>query len=307
MRDGVIAPLVRWICANEGQAKPEELRRIEHLFAGVGMLNRSRIEQCVTQRVEAVPYPIRVDGLLVADVPKTRSPLALTAEAEPWRGGGTLDAAPWVFLDRKKEKKIGKYEDPVAQHHRVMDQPPVRDDLSINAQTTWDDQYLYLRVDVRDERHVQEQPTSDMWKQDSIRIALTPDRDNFLYDVHSWTYIWGWYRGCELELGVSLRDDATHVHVEARPETLPDEMDPKTLVRANARRHHPHTVYEVAIDWRLIPGFTPTPERSLGLWLVVNDADKDELISAEYGTSINRAKRPTGFSAIRLAARVAGP
>lgn len=306
MRDGVLAPLIRWVCANEGRIAPEELRRIEHVLAGVGMLNRSRIEQEVTQCVEAVPYLPRVDGLLVADIPKARAPLELNADAESWNRAGALDAAPWVFHDQKKEKKIGKYEDPVAQHHRLMDQPPPRDDVLVNAQAAWDDQYLYFRVDVRDERQLQDQPPSDMWKQDSIRIALTPDRDNFLYDVHSWTYIWGGYRGCELEFGVSLQDDAPRVHVEATPEPLADKLDPKTLIRANARRHHPHTVYEVAIDWRLLPRFTPAPERSLGLWLVVNDADKDDLVSAEYGSSINRVKRPTGFSAIRLAEQPIG-
>ncbi|MBN2476427.1 MAG: DUF4838 domain-containing protein [Pirellulales bacterium] len=300
MRDAVLAPLVRWVCANEGRIPPEELRRIEHVLAGVGMLNRSIIEGRVTERVEAVPYMPRVDSLLVADVPKIPTPPRLEADEPSWRDAGPLDAAPWVFLDRTKKWEVGKYEDPVAQHHYVMHRPPVRDDLSMDCQAGWDDANLYLRVRVKDERHVQNQPPPAMWKEDSIRLALNPQRDSFLYDVHSWAYIWGGYRGCELDLGVSLCDQATRVHVEATPERLPRTLDPTSLIRATARRRPPYTVYELAIDWRLLPDFAPAAERSLGLWLVVHDTDQGERISAEYGSAVNRVKRPAGFSAIRL-------
>ncbi len=300
MRDAVIAPLVRWVCAHEGRIPPNELRRIEHIFAGVAMLNRSIIEGKVTERVEAVPYMPRVDGLLVADVPKVRTPPQLKADKESWPDAGPLDAAPWVFLDHTENHKVGKYEDPVVQRHYVMHQPPVRDDLSVDAQATWDNENLYLRIKVKDERHVQNQPPQTMWKEDSVRVALTPQRDNFLYDVHSWTYIWGGYRGCELEFGVALNDAKTQIHVETVPKNLSADLKPGALIRATARRHPQHTVYEMSIDWRLVPDFKPASEKSLGLWLVVNDADKGERVSAEYGSAVNRVKRPTGFSAIRL-------
>lgn len=304
MRDAVMAPLVRWICANEGSIPSDELRRIEHILAGVAMLNRSMIEAKVTERVEAVPYMPRVDGLLVADVPRAKTPPKLKADSELWRNAGSLDAAPWVFLDRTQKKTPGKYEDPVVQHRYVMNQPPVRDDLAVECRAVWDDENLYLRLDVRDERHVQSRPAPAMWKEDSIRVALTPQRDNFLYDVHSWTYIWGGYRGCELEFGVALDDEKTRIHVEAAPDELSASLEASSLIRTAARRYAQKTVYEMAIDWRLLPAFNPGPEKSLGLWLVVNDTDKGELITAEYGSAVNRVKRPTGFSAIRL---VSGP
>lgn len=301
MRDAVLAPLIRWVVAHEGKIPPPELRFIEHTLAGVGMLNRSRIENTVTERVQAVPYPPRVDGLLVADALRVTAPPAIKASASPWPRAGSLDAAPWYFLDRSKPIEPGKYDDPVVQHRMIMATPPVFDDLSIEGQLAWDDAHLYVRVDVRDERHVQNQHDEAMLKEDSIRLALTPDRDNFLYDVHSWTYIWGGYRGVELEMVVALCGGETKLHIEHRPEGLSADLDARSLIRAVVRRHHPHTVYELAIDWRLLPGFTPSPERSIGFWLTVNDIDKDDLVSAEYGSAINRVKRPTGFSAIRLA------
>jgi hypothetical protein len=219
---------------------------------------------------------------------------------EPWRDAGSLEAAPWLFLDRTTKKEVGKYEDPVAQHRYVMAEPPAHDDLSVDCQAGWDDEDLYLRVDVRDERHVQTQSPRAMWKEDSIRVALTPERDSFLYDVHSWTYIWGGYRGCELEVGIALQGGKTTIHIEAVPEGLPKNLEPDSLIRATVRRYPQHTVYNLAIDWRLIPDFQPGPEKSLGFWLVVNDTDNGDLVSAEYGSAVNRVKRPTGFSAIRL-------
>jgi len=303
MRDAVLAPLIRWVCAHEGLIPPCELRFIEQTLAGTAMLNRSRIESRVTERVNAVAYPPRVDGLLVADAFRVEAAPAMDAGAAPWPGAGTLDAAPWTWLDRSAPVKAGKYDDPVEQHRMIMSIPPVFDDLSIEAQAAWDEQCLYLRVDARDERHVHGGPGSAMWKADSIRLALTPDRDNFLYDVHSWTYIWGGYRGCELEIGVSLGADGTLLHIEQVPEGLAAELEPRSLIRAVARRHHPHTVYVLAIDWRLLPGFAPRAEKSVGFWLTVNDSDQGELVSAEYGSAINRVKRPTGFSAVRLAER----
>lgn len=301
MRDGVIAPLVRWVCANEGRIAPADLRRIEHTLAGVAMLNRSNVERQVTEMIEAIPYPPRVDGLLVSGAVRAQSPPKLDAGPTPWAGGGFLEAAPWVFMDRATKPEIGKYQDPVAQHRTIMSVPPVFDDQSMECQASWDDRYLYLRVNVRDERHVQESTGPGMWQQDSIRVALTPQRDNFLYDVHSWTYIWGGYRGCELEFGVALKGDKAELHVEKTPEGLPSDVTPATGIRVAAARHRSHTIYEAAIDWRLIPDFEPKAEKSVGFWLSVNDTDKGELVTAEYGSSINRVKRPTGFSAIRLA------
>jgi hypothetical protein len=299
MRDGVMAPLVRWVVANEGKLPPERLRRVEHVFAGVGMVNRQKVEQRITRQVQAEPYPSRVEPLLVADVPRTYADPELDAALDDWDDAGPLDAASWVFLDWKKEVKVGRYDDPVARHRRVMDVPPFRDELWVSAQSKWNEHKLYLRVRVKDETHFQHHAGSDMWDEDSLRIVLTPERDNFLYDVHSWTYIWGGLRGCELDIGLALTDNEPVLHVNAHADAV-DQSDVKSGVDFAVRRHHPYTIYEAAIDWDLIPGFEPLPEKSVGIWLVVHDAEADDRQSAEYGSGVNRVNRPTGFSAIRL-------
>lgn len=211
-----------------------------------------------------------------------------------------FDAAPRVYMDRTQKRELGKYEDPVAQHHYVMRQPPVRDDLFPSVQAAWDDHLLYLRFDVRDERHVQSGPPSDIWKEDSIRVALTPQRDHLLYDVDSWTFIWSGYRGCELATGVALGQMKPIIKVDTLPEEIPEATDRAALISVAVRRYPSRTVYELAIDWQLIPDFKPAPGKSLGIWLVVHDTDQGELVAAEYGSSVNRVKRPTGFSAVRL-------
>lgn len=300
MRDAVLAPLVRWACFNEGRLPPSVLREKERILAGVGMLNMSTIERGLTQRVEAVSYPVRVDGLLVADVPRVRKAPLIDGGESPWQRAGPLNKAPWHFLDFTVPKKIGKYEDPVARHHYIMDRPPARDDLSVTSHAAWDASFLYLRIRVRDERHVQGQAPPAMWKEDSIRVALNPDRSNFLYDCHSWTYIWGGYRGCELDVGVALKAGDTHIHLKAVPKRFAGSVKPETMIRTVARRHNGETVYDIAVDWRLLPDFKPRRERSIGIWLAAHDMDKGERMSAEYGGPVNRVGRPSGFSAIRL-------
>jgi len=139
-----------------------------------------------------------------------------------------------------------------------------------------------------------------MWKQDSIQIGLNPQRGNLELDVSSWDYIWGGYRRQETEFGISLHNDATDVYLWRTPPALAAGTTARHCINARAARHGHRTVYEASIDWSLLPGFQAKPERSVGIALVVNDVDQGSRRSAEYGSGIVHAKRPTEFAAIRL-------
>jgi hypothetical protein len=147
--------------------------------------------------------------------------------------------------------------------------------------------------------------------------------------------MWPGYQGKEVEFGVSLRDGNKDVYVWQVPDALKPAstdakakgpqtgappsawlektdgkdgkskrvakaVDPRSLIGATAYRNGGKTVYEMVVDWRLIPDFKPAPRKSLGISLVVNDVDKGIRRSAEYGSGIIRAKRTTDFAAIRL-------
>jgi len=298
MRDAALAPLVRWTCANEEKNEPARLRLVEQMLAGVGVLNREHIERLITYEANAARRKPRADGLRAADVPRTPDMIPMRAGPDDWPGIPYVDELPWVFHARPAEPKIGKYDEPVRYYY--VD-PPVPDDLSVTWQAAWDRQRLYLRVVVKDQTHTQNQPAADMWKEDSLQIAFNPDRSNFELKAPSWDYIWGGYKRNESEIGISLKDKTVQKHIWRSPE-LPQGVRAEDLVEVSVARHGGgRTIYEAAVQWQLLPGFEPKPRKSLGICLVVNDLDKDERHSAEYGSGVIRAKRPTEFAAIRLA------
>lgn len=296
MRDGAAAPLVRWIVAQEGRLPPEELRAIERRFAEVAIRNRTAIEKRVIESVDAAYRRPRADALRVADIPRRDVRTVGDGATIDWDGVPFVDATEWVYRLRPAEAVPGRYEEPFEQHY--VD-PPAPDDQSMRWQATWDDEHLYIRLRVRDDMHVQNMPAPEMWKQDSVQIALNARRDLFAYDVGSWDYMWGGYRGNELEFGVSLRDGSTQLHVWQAPGTGAGR-DPASRILARAARSGGETVYEVAVAWELVEGFDPSPERSVGICLVVNDVDDGERRSAEYGSGVPHAKRPAEFAAVRL-------
>ncbi len=297
MRDAALAPLIRWACANESRIEPDRLTVIERTLAGVAIRNRGEIERRVTADIGAATRLPRANGLPAASAPRVREPIAITAADADWPSVSFVDALPWIFRDRPPGQEIGRYDEPLVEN--VVD-PPATDDQSMRWQAAWDDNRFYLRVVVRDELHVQDRPAESMWEQDCLQVAFTPARDDFELQSASWDYIWGGYRGQETEFGISLHGDTTESYVWKSP-PLNGGVNPASLITARAARHRSETVYEAAVDWRLIPGFTPAPRRSFGISLVVNDIDKAHRRSAEYGSGVVRAKRPTEFAALRLA------
>jgi hypothetical protein len=257
---------------------------------------RSAIEERIVKPVEGHMRPPRADGLKVANIPRVSRPLSSGRGSPTWDEIGTLTAAPWFFRARPWEEKLGKYEEPMRQHYVS---PPLPFDFAPSWKAAWDDGQLYLLIKVRDDVHKQGQLPPAMWKEDCVQIALIPRRQDFAYDLHSWDYIWGGYRGGEVEFGVALRNGGTDVHMWQKPD-LGEAIDTASLIKAVASRRNEYTMYEVAVDWKLLQGFTPGPERSFGISLVVNDVDNVARISAEYGGGVTHAKRPSECAALRL-------
>lgn len=300
MRDAVLAPLVRWACANEGRIEPARLRSIEKELTSVAIANRRAIEDVLVNEIGAAYRKPRADGLQVADVPRAAERTSSASGPGHPPRAGRINAVPWVFRIRPPDQKIGRSDEPMPQNY--VD-PPEKADLSIAWYCTWDDSRLYIDIVVSDDLHVQHQSAPTMWQEDSVQIAFNVERDNFEYDLSSWEYIWGGYHRNETEFGVSLHDDATETHVWRSPPALPEGIDARSLIRADAAREGRQTVYMVSVDWRLLPGFEPKPERSLGICIVVNDVDRGTRRSAEYGSGVAHAKRPTEFAALRLVNR----
>lgn len=296
MRDAALAPLVKWMRANEGRLDPVTRREIEADFAKRAVANREAIENLVTEEIGASTRLARADGLLVPDIPALDEPLTLNAGTADWSGVPAVESAKWVYRARPEDFKPGRYDEPITQH--VINNPDAKDH-SVVWQAAWDRRNLYLRIVVTDDVHEQGNAAEGMWKQDSVQIGLTPSRDNFRYPKNSWTYIWGGYRPEDAEFGISLNGGLTDTHVWQAPKSLA-ATDARALIQTKAARHGDKTIYEAAVSWKLIPGFRASDRRSFGICVTVNDSDNGNRISGEYGSGIAQCKRPTEFAALRL-------
>ncbi len=294
MREGVMAPLVRWVCAKEGTGAPERLRAVERDFARIALAHRARVEAQLTEGVGAAARPPCANALIVSDIPHARIVRSKTGgieEATP------ISGVPWIF--RGPPPPPAKYDEPMRAAYR---EPPQRRDHAVSWQAAWDETRLYLRIVVLDDRHRQDQNPPQMHKEDSVQIALSPHRHEYRGASHSWYFLMGGYHGDETAFGVSLRAGRAQTHVWRAPPTL-GSTDPLRLIEADAARAGARTLYDIAVSWKLLPGFTPAPERSFGIAIVVNDVDDGPRCSAEYGGGVAGYKRPAEFTALRLVAQ----
>lgn len=291
-RDAALAPAVRWAVGAEGRLEPDLVRRTETALAEHVIAQRRRIEAALTEQISTLPRSPRADALRVADVPF----VAQTADTMAWAAVPDIRATTWVYHLPPPFDQRGRYDEPIPYRFLV---PPLADDHAVRWQAAWDEQRLVMRVVVTDDEHM-EPPAADALNQgDYLLVALAPQRAVFDYEAHSWLWIWGRYAGPEIEVGFGLRGGETLVGVSHVPKGL-DKDQVATRIRAHAFRQGTETVYEVALEWRLLPGFVPQAERSLGISLVVGEADRSGRRFAEYGGGTQHGKRPTEFAAIRL-------
>jgi hypothetical protein len=178
-------------------------------------------------------------------------------------------------------------------------EPPEPADLSVAWQAAWSEARLALRVEVTDDRHLQAQPDAAVWKEDCLQLFLTPRRWCFGYPEHSWYFLMGGLRNEDLHLAVAHREGSTVTVFRKAPELQSDAV-PSGLVRARSRRLRSSTVYELSLDWRLLPGFIPATERSFGITILVSDHDGGAVQTAEYGGGVLPRRRPSEFAALRL-------
>lgn len=298
VRDALIAPFIRWSTAHELDRDIQDLWELERRWQKTAREHREAAEALITEKVGAAYRLPRAAGVAATPIPKVTHETPETTFDLPWETIGTITTCAQVYRNRSTGEQPGKYDEPLLQHYMA---PPSPEDHHVSWQAAWSPIALQLRITVTDDVHRQDEEPANIWKKDSIQIGLNGRRDAILYDVHSWTYIWGGYRGTELEFGLALRDGETLMHVWHVPDGLSRDEVLRRL-EARVQRVGQRTVYEAILPWSVLPGFHPEQGRSVGIGLVVNEVDEgDRRISMEYGGGIVQAKRPGEFGALRLA------
>lgn len=163
-----------------------------------------------------------------------------------FKGNGGTDSIPKIILPGKMGTA-------------TMSGYNGEEDLSLQADFSYDEEYLYLNAVVTDDIHFQENEGSTYWRGDSIQLAMgTPQED---YGI---------------EIGFYLTNDGEgRVYSAALEQTAWGAVEDKILklreqTVCKAKREGNKTYYEVSIPWQI--KFDYVPQNFL-LNLIVNDND----------------------------------
>ena len=164
-------------------------------------------------------------------------------------------------------------------------------DLSCRGRLQWDDDNLYLLVEVLDDEYIQENEGGDIWKGDGIQFALDFEREND--DITKGHH----------EIGLALKGSEIIKWrwLSAYGKPVGEFRGAHVIIgKAEGRM-----IYEASVPWRdlLPPGRKPEPNEIFGFCLIVNDVDSDGRGRGwiEYTGGVGRTKDPNLFSEIILA------
>jgi hypothetical protein len=135
-------------------------------------------------------------------------------------------------------------------------------DLSGTLRLLWDDEYLYVGVEVTDDIFCNPFQDTDIWRGDSLQFLINPFRQEAQGK--------GRY---DYAMGCGVKGNQVSCHLSA------DASMPTGLVsdiKLATRRLDPkngNMTYEIAIPWRRLAPFKQKPGADLGLAMILNEND----------------------------------
>ena len=170
-----------------------------------------------------------------------------------------------------------------------------KDDLSAKINVMWDEDNLYLAVDVRDNIHTNNNVQSSIWAGDSIQfgILVAPELEFVAFGQKNVTFS---------ELGMALTKNG----VETWRWSSEDGKKPNAAIETAEcaiKRYEKNTVYELRVPWEeIVPeGASFDHSRPLGFSLLVNDVDSGSGRGwMEYASGIASGKDSTLFTFLKL-------
>ena len=205
-------------------------------------------------------------------VAKARKPFIIDGKLDDW-----TEIKP--LMDETSEIKVNMSPDAFKS----------KDDLSARCYLGWDENFLYVALDVIDDQSTL--PTNQsFWDFDSFQIAIDPKNDSSVgFDAND--YEW---EGALTQKGAELYAGTQPIH---------HTIDFNPLVRKSfiQKPDGKGYVYEMAIPTSLVPELSFTPGSSFGFCALVNDNDGQGRKGWVESTSgIGLGKNPDAYLKIIL-------
>ena len=167
-----------------------------------------------------------------------------------------------------------------------------KDDLSFRGNLMWDEENLYMLIDVTDDVHNQPYTGGNVWRSDGIQFGFSKVEPPYPPDTEHFE-----------EFQLALSNDS--VITAQRLQTVCGKQlgDVPDTIKTAVKQAGKHTVYEIKIPWTEIFGddYTVSEDSLVNFGLIVNDTDGDGIRGyMHYNDGIGNGKNYKQFKPIRL-------
>jgi hypothetical protein len=135
-------------------------------------------------------------------------------------------------------------------------------DLSATMRLLWDDEFLYLGMEVTDDVFCQPEVDSNIWRGDGLQFLVDPCRDS-AEKPGKYDYI----------VALSSKGQQAWCHSTADAARAPAEEVRDFRMRLTRTGVQGNMNYEIAIPWHRLSPFKARPGGNLGLAMIVNNDD----------------------------------
>jgi len=134
--------------------------------------------------------------------------------------------------------------------------------LSGTLRMLWDEKYLYVAVEVADDKFVNPKSDSQMWNQDGLQFLFDPYRKE---EEKKGRY--------DYSMGLGQKGPQAWCHLSADAGTHTGEITDMKIALKRLDENSGNIVYEVAIPWARIAPFKPSAGMNLGMSMIINEDD----------------------------------
>ncbi|OGR50913.1 MAG: hypothetical protein A3I11_06175 [Elusimicrobia bacterium RIFCSPLOWO2_02_FULL_39_32] len=169
-----------------------------------------------------------------------------------------LSAAPFnPELAEWNKAEVQEFDHTFVENGKVADPT----DLGAKIQYLWDEQALYLKMDVIDQTIVAKQQGSEIFRDDCVEIYIDPNGDGLL-----------WGHPSDFQIGITPPDSDGQSHSYAWfQKRIPAQDEVNTIVKTTPAGYDIFT----AISWKFLGIIEPVRGQSLGISIAVHDVDND--------------------------------